>query len=125
MELKFPKPVKQKRPRKPIRSRRHRKTHLNRDGHEFLSGVQAHAKRRIEVFEKQGGRVHVELDAEGDIETVYTEHPAICGVCETGHEVSFEQGHWIHLESRHCDCVSCCTFGCKPGHIRLHHGRSF
>jgi len=121
--LYFPKPVKVKRPRKPLRARRHTETRMDKAGHEFLYGVQAHAQRRIEVFEKQGGKVCVTRDADGNIESVHTEQPALCGVCENGHSVSFEDGHWIHLEKRHCDCLSCTTFGCKPGHAELHHNR--
>jgi hypothetical protein len=122
-DLMFPKPVRVKKAKKPLRSRRHTETHHNKEGHEFLYGVQAHAQRRIEVFEKQGGKLHVERDIYGNIESVYTEQPALCGVCENGHAVEFESGHWIHLEKRHCDCLSCTTFGCKPGHAKLHHDR--
>jgi len=123
MDLLYPKPVRVKRPKKPLRSRRHKESRFTKGGHEFLYGVKAHADRRIEVFEKQGGKVHVERNEKGEIEVVYTEQAAICGVCETGHPVSFEDGHWIHLESRHCDCLGCTTFGCKPGHADLHHNR--
>jgi hypothetical protein len=120
--LYFPKPVRVKKPRKPLRSRRHTDTYFNKEGHEFLYGVQAHVERRIQVFERQGGKVHVERDGEGKIEAVYTEHPALCGVCEEGHQVSWEDGHWIHGK-RHCDCLDCTTFGCKSGHSALHHDR--
>src|SRR5262249_44736177 len=121
--LKFPKPEKTIRPKKPLRSRRHKHTHYNKEGHEFLYGVQEHAKRRIEIFEQAGGKVHVELDAEGNIEAVYTEKPAMCQLCENGHAVSFEDGNWVHLEKRHCDCKECGCYACKEKHSDLHHGR--
>jgi hypothetical protein len=123
VDLMFPKPVRKKKAKKPLRRRRHTANWTNKEGHEFLYGVQAHAQRRIEVFEKQGGKVSVERDSDGNIEAVYTDEPATCGVCENGHTISFEEGHWIHLEKRHCDCLSCTTFGCKFGHSRLHHNR--
>lgn len=120
----FPKPVHVERKKKPLRSRRHAKAHYNKDGHEFLYGVDAHAKRRIEIFEQAGGKVFIERDGEGKVERVSTERPAVCQACETGHPVSFEDGHWIHTQKRHCDCLNCGIYGCKPGHsANFHHGR--
>lgn len=125
MTLLFPKPVRVERKRKPLRSRRHRETRVNKLGHEFLYGVQAHIERRIQLFERAGGRVYVERDAEGKVESVCTAFPAHCEMCAETHELTWELCDWIHLEKRHCDCLECSALGCRAGHIRLHHGRNF
>lgn len=125
MKLMFPKPLKVERKRKPLRSRRHRKTRISKTGHEFLAGVQAHAERRIQLFERAGGKLYVERDAEGNIERVETASPANCELCAETHQLTWEDGDWIHLEKRHCDCLDCSAYGCRKAHIKQHHGRSF
>ncbi len=107
---------------KRIRARRHTKT-IVRKGHEFLYGQREHTKRRIEIFQRAGGQVFTELTAEGDFEHIYTAVPATCELCETGHIVSWEDGHMVHMEKRHCDCLTCVRYGCKPAHAALHHNR--
>ena len=117
MALKYPKP---KRASK-------RKTRIDKNGHEFLYGVKEHLLRRIELFGRAGGIVTVygiPTDATFSYEATGS---AACEQC--GMRVWWDGpggGHWIHLERRHCDCLTCCIFGCKSCHTKLHHGgRSF
>lgn len=131
MSLLFPKPAKVEKKRKRPRARRHTETRM-RKNHEFLYGVQAHVERRIQLFERAGGRVYVERDADGKIEQVTTEFPANCEVCAETHPLFFnereggEKGDWIHTEARHCDCLGCALFGCREVHsVKFHHGRRF
>ena len=120
-ELAFPKPKKILREAKPLKARRYSRT-IVRKGHEFLSRQLAHFRRRVEVYRMCGGRVDVIDDSANPPE--YRElEPARCGLCAEPCVVWFSQGHWAHLEKRHCDCVGCTTFCCKASHSRNHHGR--
>jgi hypothetical protein len=124
-DLLFPKPKKILRETKPLKARRYSHT-IVRKGHEFLNGKLAHFRRRVEVYRACGGRIEV-IDDSADPPEFQELEPARCGLCVEPHLVWFTEGHWVHLEKRHCDCVACTTFACKVAHSHIHHddGRIF
>lgn len=122
MELAFPKPKKILRETKPLKARRYSRT-IVRKGHEFLSGPLAHFRRRVEIYRACGGRIDV-IDDSSDPPQFQELEPAHCGLCVEPCLVWFTEGHWAHLEQRHCDCPPpCTTFCCKASHSRNHNGR--
>lgn len=111
-EAAFPKPV--RRNKKVTRWRKG----LDGKAHEFLHGEEAHRERRLEIYRSCGGMAIVSVHS-GEVIDLKA---ATCKLCPVPHFVCWADGHWIHLEKRHCDCLNCGTFGCKAAHTRLHHG---
>lgn len=95
---------------------------FTRDGHEYLYGVLAHTKRRIEVYRAAGGEV-IWWDTD-DPEAVQELAPANCQLCAETHLVGWTEGEWDHQCKlrKKCDAVKCSAFGCNKGHV-IRHGR--
>lgn len=65
-----------------------------RGEHEYLVGVLAHTKRRLEVFRNAGGEA--DWFDEDDPSTVQEIQPAICQGCVEPHLIGWEDGEWHH-----------------------------
>ncbi len=104
-----------------IRPRRAKQT-FHRKGHEYLVGVLAYTRRRLEIFRNAGGEAT--WFNERDPSTVEEIRPATCQGCVEPHLVGWNEGHWHHACTlrKKCDAVACSLFVCPIAH-RLIHGR--
>jgi hypothetical protein len=104
-----------------IKRNRAKKTFF-RGEHEYLVGVLAHTKRRIEIFENAGGEV-AWFDPT-DPSTVEEIRPATCQLCTEPHLVGWTDGEWHHNVKSHggkrCDCAKCGLYACRPSHLAWH-----
>jgi len=91
-----------------------------KDGHEYLVGVLAHTRRRLEIFRNAGGEA-TWFD-ESDPATVEEIKPATCQGCVEPHLIGWDndEGHWHHnVKSRggkRCDCAACGLYICPMIH---------
>lgn len=104
-----------------IRPKRAKQTYTRGD-HEYLSGVLAHTRRRLEIFRNAGGEA--DWFDEDDAATVQELRPATCQLCAEAHLVGWEEGEWHHnvksKGGKRCDCASCGLFVCHSSHVRYH-----
>jgi hypothetical protein len=95
-----------------------------KDGHEYLVGVLAHTRRRLEIFRNAGGEA-TWFD-ESDPSTVEEIKPAMCQGCAETHLVGWLEGEWSHPKSkgeRRCDCAEHSLWVCRTWHVVSGHGR--
>lgn len=95
-----------------------------KDGHEYLVGVLAHTRRRLEIFRNAGGEA-TWFD-ESDPSTIEEIKPATCQGCVEPHLIGWdsEEGHWHHncVLRKKCDSAACALYVCHAFH-RAFHGR--
>ena len=98
------------------------KSSYTRGEHEYLVGVLAHTKRRLEIFCNAGGEA-TWFD-ETDPASVEEIQPATCQGCVEPHLVGWEEGEYHHnvksLGGKRCDCARCGLYVCKSWHERYH-----
>jgi hypothetical protein len=104
--------IKRKRPKQSYR----------RGEHEYLVGILAHTRRRLEIFHNAGGEA-TWFD-EKDLNSVEEIKPAICQGCVEPHFVGWLEGHWHHNVKSHggkrCDCAACALYVCEIWHAHFH-----
>lgn len=107
-------------PRK-LRPRKVKRTYM-RNGHEYLVGVLAHTRRRLEIFRAAGGEAI--WPDENDPSTVEEVRAAKCQGCVEGHLVGWNDGQWHHnvrsKGGKRCDCAACGLFVCQRWHAAFH-----
>jgi len=91
---------------------------FERNGHEYLVGVLAHTRRRLEIFRNAGGEA-TWFD-ESDPASVEEIKPATCQGCTEPHLIGWSEGHWHHnvksKGGKRCDCAACGMFVCAMIH---------
>ena len=95
--------------------------HSYRKGdHEYLVGILAHTRRRLEIFRAAGGEA-TWFD-EADPSSVEEIKPATCQGCVEPHLVGWREGEWHHgCELRKkCDSAKCALYICVIAHYVLH-----
>jgi hypothetical protein len=91
---------------------------LSRDGqHEYIFGLLAKTKRRLEVYRAAGGEA--DWFDESDPESIIDVKPAMCQGCEIPHAISWNgegapKGEWQHdcALKKKCDSVRCSLYVC-------------
>jgi hypothetical protein len=90
--------------------------------HEYLVGILAHTRRRLEIFRNAGGEA-TWFD-EKDPSSVEEIKPATCQGCVEPHLVGWIEGSWHHNVKSHggkrCDCAACALWVCEAWHSRYH-----
>lgn len=101
--------------------RRPRSSYFRKD-HEYLVGVLAHVKRRIEIYKNAGGDAHLFDEDRPDL--VEDLAPATCQGCVEPHLIGWNEGEYHHnvksKGGKRCDCARCGLFVCKSWHRAFH-----
>jgi hypothetical protein len=105
------------------KTNRKRPKHSYRRGeHEYLVGILAHTRRRLEIFRNAGGEA-TWFDGK-DPNSVEEIKPATCQGCVEPHLVGWAEGEWHHNVKSHggkrCDCAKCALFVCVLWHKAFH-----
>lgn len=102
--------------------RKQKPASFTRNGHEYLFGVLAHTRRRLEIFRNAGGEA-TWFD-ESHPAMVEEIQPATCQGCSEGHLVGWLEGHWHHAMKstggRRCDCAEHALWVCPAWHRAFH-----
>ena len=97
-----------------------------RGEHEYLVGILAHTRRRLEIFRNAGGEA-TWFD-ESDPTSVEEIQPATCQGCVEPHLVGWlnDQGHWHHAcpLRKKCDSLKCALYVCPTWHFLNGHKRN-
>jgi hypothetical protein len=101
-----------------------RRTHVQtkrsyrKGDHQYLVGILAHTRRRLEIFRNAGGEATWFDESDpGSVEEI---RPATCQGCVEPHLVGWTEGEWHHNVKSHggkrCDCAACGLFLCRMIH---------
>jgi hypothetical protein len=100
------------------RTRLKTKQSYRKGDHEYLVGILAHTRRRLEIFRAAGGEAS--WFDETDPASVEEIKPATCQGCVEPHLIGWNEGEWHHNVKSHggkrCDCLACGLFLCRMIH---------
>ncbi len=96
-----------------------------RGEHEYLVGILAHTRRRLEIFRAAGGEA--DWIDESDPNSVEEIRPAMCQGCAETHPVGWsnDEAHWHHACTlrKKCDSLACALYVCVMWHTLFGHKR--